>query len=100
MKQHAKICAIGEQNVINEVFILGRQRIDQKSEMGFLGRKCKSFWREGCQLRLASFQCEAGHYGSSTRGVFKSNKEQSRGSLDTEYTVEFSCVYRTLESAT
>ena len=29
MKQYAKICAIGEQNVI-KVFILGGQRIDQK----------------------------------------------------------------------
>ena len=31
MKQNAKICAIGEQNVMKiEVFTLGGQRIDQK----------------------------------------------------------------------
>ena len=36
-----KICAIGEQNVINcEVFILGGQRIDQKKKKGWWrGRK-------------------------------------------------------------
>ena len=34
MKQYAKICAIGEQNVI-EVFILGGQRIDQKRKKGW-----------------------------------------------------------------
>ena len=32
MKQYAKICAIGEQNVIIEVFILGGQRIDRRRE--------------------------------------------------------------------
>ena len=32
VKQYAKICAIGEQNV---VFILGGQRIDQKRKMGW-----------------------------------------------------------------
>ena len=37
MKQNAKICAIGEQNVIYEVFILGGQRIDQKRK--------KRWWR-------------------------------------------------------
>ena len=37
MKQNAKICAIDEQNVINEVFILGGQRIDQKRK--------KRWWR-------------------------------------------------------
>ena len=35
MKQNAKICAIGEQNVIIEVFILGGQRIDQKRKKGW-----------------------------------------------------------------
>ena len=35
VKQNAKICAIGEQNV---VFILGGQRIDQKRK--------KAWWRE------------------------------------------------------
>ena len=36
MKQNAKMCAIGEQNVINiEVFILERQRIDQKRKKGW-----------------------------------------------------------------
>ena len=35
MKKCAKICAIGEQNVINEVFILGGQRIDQKRKKGW-----------------------------------------------------------------
>ena len=35
MKQYAKICAIGEQNVIN--YILGGQRIDQKRK--------KVWWR-------------------------------------------------------
>ena len=37
MKQNAKICAIGEKNVINEVFILGGQIIDQKRK--------KRWWR-------------------------------------------------------
>ena len=38
MKQNAKICAIGEQNVMKiEVFILGGQRIDQK--------RMKGWWR-------------------------------------------------------
>ena len=36
MKQNAKMCAIGEQNVINsKVFILGGQRIDQKRKKGW-----------------------------------------------------------------
>ena len=36
MKQNAKICAIGEQNVMKlEVFILGGQRIDQKRKKGW-----------------------------------------------------------------
>ena len=35
MKQYAKICAIGEQNVINLSFILGGQRIDQKRKKGW-----------------------------------------------------------------
>ena len=36
MKQNAKICAIGEQNVIKlEVFILGEQRIDQNRKKGW-----------------------------------------------------------------
>ena len=36
MKQNAKKCAIGEQNVMNcEVFILGGQRIDQKRKKGW-----------------------------------------------------------------
>ena len=35
VKQYAKICAIGEQNVIIEVFILGGQRIDQKRKKGW-----------------------------------------------------------------
>ena len=34
MKQNAKICAIGEQNV---VFILGGRRIDQKRKKGWWG---------------------------------------------------------------
>ena len=35
MKQNAKICALGEQNVINSVFILGGQRSDQKRKKGW-----------------------------------------------------------------
>ena len=35
VKQYAKICTIGEQNVIVEVFILGGQRIDQKRKKGW-----------------------------------------------------------------
>ena len=35
VKQNAKICAFGKQNVINEVFILGGQRIDQKRKKGW-----------------------------------------------------------------
>ena len=35
MKRNAKMCAIGEQNVIIEVFILGGQRIDQKRKKGW-----------------------------------------------------------------
>ena len=44
VKQNAKICAIGEQNVINEVFILGGQRIVQKR---------KRRWRRGRRERIA-----------------------------------------------
>ena len=45
------------------------------------------FLEGGLSIALGKFlsdllQCEAGHYGSSTRGVFKSNKEQPRESLD------------------
>ena len=36
VKQYAKICAIGEQNV---VFILGGQRIDQKRKKGMVERE-------------------------------------------------------------
>ena len=41
MKQNAKICAIGEHNVMKlEVFILGGQRIDQKRKKGWcIGRR-------------------------------------------------------------
>ena len=40
MKQNAKICAIGEQNVMKvEVFILGGQRIDQKTNKGWWRRR-------------------------------------------------------------
>ena len=35
MKQYAKVCAIGEHNVIIEVFILRGQRIDQKRKKGW-----------------------------------------------------------------
>ena len=39
LKQYAKICAIGEQNVTIEVFILGGQRIDQKRKKWWRGRR-------------------------------------------------------------
>ena len=43
VKQDAKICAIGEQNVINEIFILGGQRIDQMRKKG---------WWRGRRVRI------------------------------------------------
>ena len=36
MKQNTKICAIGETDVMKlEIFIIGRQRIDQKRKKGW-----------------------------------------------------------------
>ena len=47
MKQNAKKCAIGETDVMKlEVFILGRQRIDQKRKKGWGRRRRERIERE------------------------------------------------------
>ena len=51
MKQNAKICAIGEQNVMKiEVFILGGQRIDQKRKWRGRRERIEKGSRERIQI--------------------------------------------------
>ena len=54
MKQNAKICAIGEQNVMKiEVFILGGQKIDQKRKKGWWrGRRERERIEKGSRERI------------------------------------------------
>ena len=50
VKQKAKMCAIGEQNVMKiEVFILGGQRIYQKRKKGWWGEGEKRGLRKGAE---------------------------------------------------
>ena len=52
VKQNAKICAIGETEMKLEVFILGRQRIDQKRKKGWWRGRRERIEKERIEIEI------------------------------------------------